>query len=96
MNNDQKNMILAFVLSGVVLVGWQLLVGLPQMDKQKQQQQQQQQQQTTTPTTPSTPDTPQPKPDKDKEKEKKPFEDKVLQKALEHLRGELKKAQAQG
>jgi YidC/Oxa1 family membrane protein insertase len=64
MSTDQKNMILAFVLSGIVLVGWQLFVGLPQMDKQKQQQQQQTQQQTpaapdTAPTTrPDTPATP--------------------------------------
>jgi carboxyl-terminal processing protease len=32
--------------------------------------------------------------DKDKAKEKKPFEDKVLQKALEYLRGEIKKVGA--
>src|SRR5205823_10055220 len=32
------------------------------------------------------------KPKMEKDKEKKPFEDKVLQKALEHLRGEIKKA----
>jgi carboxyl-terminal processing protease len=34
------------------------------------------------------------RPEKDKDKEKKPFEDRVLQKALEHLRGELKKVGA--
>jgi carboxyl-terminal processing protease len=32
--------------------------------------------------------------DKDKDKEKKPFEDRVLQKALDHLRGEIKKVGA--
>jgi carboxyl-terminal processing protease len=36
-----------------------------------------------------------PKDDKDK-KDKKPFEDRVLNKALEYLRGELKKAEAHG
>ncbi len=34
------------------------------------------------------------KPKTDKEKEKKPFEDRVLNKALDYLRGEMKKAQA--
>ena len=49
---DQKNTILAIVLSAIVLIGWQYFVGLPQMEKQKQeaqlkaQQQQQQQVQT--------------------------------------------------
>jgi len=32
--------------------------------------------------------------DKDKDKDKKPFVDKVLEKALEHLRGELKNVEA--
>ena len=31
--------------------------------------------------------------DKDKDKEKKPFVDRVLGKALEHLRGEIKKVE---
>src|SRR6187200_3141830 len=49
---DQKNTILAIVLSALVLIAWQYFVGLPQMEKQKQeallkQQQQQQQVQTT-------------------------------------------------
>ena len=35
-----------------------------------------------------------PKPKSDKDKGKKSFEDRVLIKALEYLRGELKKAQA--
>ena len=36
---DQKNTLLAIVLSAIVLIGWQYFVGLPQMDKQKQRQQ---------------------------------------------------------
>ncbi|MGE0752324.1 MAG: membrane protein insertase YidC [Variibacter sp.] len=44
---DQKNTILAIVLSGLVLLAWQYFFGMPQMEKQRQiaQQQQQQQQQ---------------------------------------------------
>ena len=46
---DQKNTILAIVLSAIVLIGWQYFVGMPQMEKQRQEaqlkQQQQQQQQ---------------------------------------------------
>src|SRR6266566_10085872 len=38
---DQKNTILAIVLSALVLIAWQIYFGLPQMDKQKQIQQQQ-------------------------------------------------------
>jgi YidC/Oxa1 family membrane protein insertase len=34
---DQKNTILAIVLSALVLIGWQYFVGLPQMEKQKQE-----------------------------------------------------------
>jgi YidC/Oxa1 family membrane protein insertase len=45
--NDQKNTLLAIVLSALVLIGWQFYFGLPQMEKQKQAQQQQQQQQQT-------------------------------------------------
>ena len=37
--NDQKNMILAIVLSALVLIGWQYFVGMPQMEKQKQEAQ---------------------------------------------------------
>jgi YidC/Oxa1 family membrane protein insertase len=46
--SDQKNTILAIVLSALVFIGWQYFFGLPQMEKQKQvaQQQQAQQQQT--------------------------------------------------
>ena len=45
--NDQKNMILAVVLSALVLLGWQFFIGMPQMEKQKQIAQQQQAQQPT-------------------------------------------------
>src|SRR3954467_4054876 len=37
---DQKNTILAIVLSALVLIGWQIYFGIPQMEKQKQIQQQ--------------------------------------------------------
>jgi len=47
---DQKNMLLAIVLSAIVLIAWQYFVGMPQMERQreeallrKQQEQQQQQ-----------------------------------------------------
>ena len=40
--NDQKNTILAIVLSALVLIVWQVYFGMPQMEKQKQIQQQQQ------------------------------------------------------
>jgi len=36
--NDQKNTLLAIVLSAAVLIVWQIFVGMPQMEKQKQQQ----------------------------------------------------------
>ena len=36
---DQKNTILAIVLSALVLIAWQYFVGLPQMEKQKQEAQ---------------------------------------------------------
>jgi len=38
---DQKNTIIAIVLSALVLIGWQFYFGLPQVEKQKQIQQQQ-------------------------------------------------------
>ena len=41
---DQKNTLLAIVLSAIVLIGWQYFFGMPQIEKQKQQAQQQQQQ----------------------------------------------------
>jgi YidC/Oxa1 family membrane protein insertase len=37
--NDQKNTLIAIVLSALVLIGWQIYFGLPQMEKQKQAQQ---------------------------------------------------------
>ena len=40
--NDQKNTILAIVLSALVLIAWQYFFGLPQFEKQRQAQQQQQ------------------------------------------------------
>jgi YidC/Oxa1 family membrane protein insertase len=43
---DQKNTLLAIILSVIVLVGWQYFFAVPQLEKQKQIQQQQQQQQT--------------------------------------------------
>src|SRR6266508_1404187 len=42
--NDQKNFILAIVLSAMVLIAWQYFIGMPQIDKQRQQQTQQTQQ----------------------------------------------------
>src|SRR6266545_3687986 len=42
--NDNKNTILAIVLSGLVLLVWQYFFGLPYLEKQKQAQQQPQQQ----------------------------------------------------
>jgi YidC/Oxa1 family membrane protein insertase len=50
---DQKNTLLAIVLSALVLIGWQIFYGMPQMEKQKQAQQQQQQ--TPVPTVPAQP-----------------------------------------
>src|SRR5437763_14054437 len=41
--NDQKNMILAIVLSAIVLFGWNYFFGIPQMQKQRDVQQQQSQ-----------------------------------------------------
>jgi YidC/Oxa1 family membrane protein insertase len=43
--NDHKNTILAVILSGMVLIGWQYFFVVPQMEKQKQTQQAQQTQQ---------------------------------------------------
>ena len=40
--DDQKNLLLAIVLTGVVLIGWQYLFAVPQLEKQKQIAQQQQ------------------------------------------------------
>jgi YidC/Oxa1 family membrane protein insertase len=46
---DNKNTILAIVLSAIVLIAWQYFYGMPQLEKQRQQQTQQQQTQQTTP-----------------------------------------------
>jgi YidC/Oxa1 family membrane protein insertase len=51
--NDQKNTLLAIVLSALVLIGWQIFFGMPQLEKQKQAQQQQAQQQTPQPPSPA-------------------------------------------
>ena len=57
--NDQKNMILAIVLSALVLIGWQIFVGMPQLEKQKQiAQQQAQERSETAPAAPVTPSQP--------------------------------------
>ncbi|HEX2216149.1 MAG TPA: membrane protein insertase YidC, partial [Xanthobacteraceae bacterium] len=50
---DQKNMILAIVLSALVLLAWQYFFGIPQLEKQRQQTQQQAQQQTVPPGAPA-------------------------------------------
>src|SRR5918993_413825 len=41
---DQKNVLIAIVLSAIVLIVWQYFVGMPQMEKQRQEAQQQAQQ----------------------------------------------------
>jgi YidC/Oxa1 family membrane protein insertase len=60
--NDQKNMILAVALSGLVLLAWWFFIGMPQMEKQKQiaQQQQQAHQQPVAPSPAAPAGTPQP------------------------------------
>src|SRR5205814_841640 len=59
---NDKNTIIAIVLSAIVLLGWQYFIGMPQMEKQRQeaqlkQQQQQQTQQAPAPTTTPAPGT---------------------------------------
>jgi YidC/Oxa1 family membrane protein insertase len=51
--NDQKNTLLAIVLSALVLIVWQYFVGLPQLDKQRQETAQKQTQSQPAPETPS-------------------------------------------
>jgi YidC/Oxa1 family membrane protein insertase len=53
MDENNRNMILAVVLSVVVLIGWQYFVGLPQVEKQKQAQRTEQQQQAQQPAKPA-------------------------------------------
>ncbi|HSI41665.1 MAG TPA: membrane protein insertase YidC [Xanthobacteraceae bacterium] len=60
MTEDNRNMVLAIVLSMAVLIAWQYFSGIPEMEKQRQIAQQQQQQAanpatTTTPTAPGQP-----------------------------------------
>src|SRR4051794_21411242 len=59
---NDKNTIIAIVLSAIVLLGWQYFIGMPQMEKQRQEALLKQQQQTTQApapgTTPSTPPAP--------------------------------------
>jgi YidC/Oxa1 family membrane protein insertase len=52
--NDQKNTLLAIILSALVLIAWQYWYGLPQMEKQRQEAQQKQPQTQTQPA-PQTP-----------------------------------------
>src|SRR5205085_668182 len=58
---NDKNTIIAIVLSAIVLLGWQYFIGMPQMEKQRQEaqlkQQQQQTQQAPAPTTTPAPGT---------------------------------------
>src|SRR6516162_7952569 len=58
--SDQKNTILAIVLSALVLIVWQVFYGMPHMEKQKQIQQQQAQERSQQPpgTVPQTPPAP--------------------------------------
>src|SRR6478735_12188365 len=58
--SDQKNMILAIVLSAVVLLGWQFFFNIPQAEKQAQQAKIAQQQQAQTPGAAPGSTTPQP------------------------------------
>jgi YidC/Oxa1 family membrane protein insertase len=54
MMSDHRNTILAVILSGMVLIGWQYFFVVPQMEQQKAQQQRQQQaQQTQSPGAPT-------------------------------------------
>jgi YidC/Oxa1 family membrane protein insertase len=61
--DENRNTILAILLSVIVLVAWQYFVGIPQMEKQKQAQEAQKQQQTQQPAPqPATPGALQPSP----------------------------------
>src|SRR5438067_2293788 len=57
--NDQKNTLLFILLSAVILIGWQIFFGVPQMERQKQQQQSQQPSTSTPPITAPAPPSPQ-------------------------------------
>jgi YidC/Oxa1 family membrane protein insertase len=56
--NDQKNTILAIVLSALVLIGWQFYFGTPQQKQTQQQQTQQAQQAPASPQQPGAPPAP--------------------------------------
>jgi YidC/Oxa1 family membrane protein insertase len=56
--NDQKNVLLAIVLSAIVLIAWQIFFGLPQMESQKKKTAQQQTEETKKDTTPPLPGQP--------------------------------------
>jgi YidC/Oxa1 family membrane protein insertase len=56
--SDQKNTILAIVLSALVLLTWEYFIGMPKRDAALRQQQQEQAQLQSTPSTPSTPQSP--------------------------------------
>ncbi|MEN5083337.1 membrane protein insertase YidC [Bosea sp. TWI1241] len=58
MKEDNRNLLLAIVLSVVVLLGWQFFYGAPQMEKQRQIAQQNQQTQSQQPPAPGTVPTP--------------------------------------
>src|SRR5256885_10371612 len=58
--NDQKNTLLFILLSAVILIGWQIFFGVPQMERQKQQQQSQQPSTSTPPITAPAPQAPSP------------------------------------
>jgi YidC/Oxa1 family membrane protein insertase len=61
MREDNRNLLVAIVLSVAVLLGWNFFFGIPQADKQRQAQlAQQSAQQTTTPPTPAVPGAPTP------------------------------------
>ncbi len=58
--NDQKNTILAIVLSAIVLIAWQYFIGMPQLEKQKQEAQLKQQQTQSSPAQPPATNAPAP------------------------------------
>src|SRR5215472_3480921 len=53
--NEHKNTILALVLMGLVIIGWQYFVGYPQMERQRQEAQLKQQSPQKSSTQPATP-----------------------------------------
>src|SRR5882757_10310554 len=59
---DNRNTILAVILSGLVLIAWQYFYNVPQMEKQRETQKQTEVQRPATPATPGTVATPAPAP----------------------------------